>query len=215
MELSLSQCHCFLPTQPLTLKPLRGLFATKKNSVSSFYSFQLPLFLLLVLHMQTHTRAEQDPPSRGISGAAAAETLFPSRHRCVWGQQEICENEARVKIRGCFLLLLRVWEFWVVSQRNKCGVTAHPPLLPCDSIGSIASRSKSCLLFLALCLVLHCLVLAAFFKNVLKYSVMHHNIYSEESPDCINYYRWYETTAGLAIDCRSNASAFLSQFRVI
>jgi len=112
--------------------------------------------------------------------------------------------------QGLFLFLLRVYEFQVISQRNRHGAAAHLQLLPCDSIGSVASRSKSCLLFMSPCLMLRCLVLTAFFKSLLKYSVMHHNIYSKESPDCINYYRWYETTAGLAVDCKSSASAFLS-----
>lgn len=62
-------------------------------------------------------------------------------------------------------------EFWVVSQRNKHKATAHPPLLPRDSIGSVASRSKSCLLFPSPHLMPPCLVVTAFFKNILECSL--------------------------------------------
>lgn len=39
---------------------------------------------------------------------------------------------------------------------------------------------------------------------------MHRNACAEESPDCINYYGWYEAAVGLAVGCRSDASAFRS-----
>lgn len=119
----------------------------------------------------------------------------------------ICEEQGESKDSRVFFAPAACVGIWVVSQRNKPRATAHPPPLPCDSAGSITSHSKSCL---SPWLMPRCLVLTAFFKNVLKYSVMHHNTYSKESPDCINYYRWYKAMVGLAIGCRSNASAFLS-----
>lgn len=190
-ELSLSQCCCFLPAQSFILNPLRGLFATKRKLLSNFYSLQLCLFLLLALHMQTRICAQRGPPlSMGPSVQQQEKHSSPSNTSVSEGQQVNCKDRLGVKAQGLLLLLLCVWEFLVVSQRNKVGATTRPLLLLCDSVGSVASLSKSSLLFLSICLMQHWLVLTAFFKNVLKYSVMHGNTCSKESPDCTHYCRW-------------------------
>lgn len=138
----------------------------------------------------THTCRMRSPLPTGPSVQQQEKHNSHSSTNVSEGQQVNCKDRLGVKTQGLLLLLLCVWEFLVASQRNKVAATTRPLLLPCDSIGSIASLSKSCLLFLSLCLMQHWLVLTAFFKNVLKYFVMHHNTYSKEPPDCTHYYRW-------------------------
>lgn len=160
------------------------------------------------------------------TGAHRVKLLLPARS-AVWQQQKhnsfsytdefggsrrFAKNSERKGSRLLFAPAVCAWTMGGFTEEWALGCCSSP-----HHSHVATSCIKSHLLFISPCLMLHCLVLTAFFKivlkhsvHILKYSVMHDNTYSEESPDCINSYRWYETTEGLAVDCRSDAIAFLS-----
>lgn len=133
-----------------------------------FYSFWLLLFLLLALHLQMQTRAEQAPPPL----PAASSAQLWQKHSSLpisdvsEGQQVICkEQDESEDSRPLFAPAVSMG-ICVVSRRNKHRAAAHARLVLCDSAGSITSCSKSCLLSLSLWLMPRCLSNSIFQKLI-------------------------------------------------
>lgn len=106
----------------------------------------------------------RSPPSHGIFSVVSLQQQHgpPPDAGVFGGQQVICEEQGKSQDRRppvCFCCVCGNFGWFRRGIRTG---------LPCDSIGSVASRSKSCLLFVSPCLMPHCLVLTAFFKNVIK-----------------------------------------------
>lgn len=127
-ELSLSQCCYFLPIQPFILNLLRGLFATKRRFGLEFlFSPVTPFLASCSAHANMHTCRTRTPPFHGSFCATAGEAQLSFQHQCVWGAASELQRQTGRKDSGPpFAPALCIWEFLVVSQRNKVGATTHP-----------------------------------------------------------------------------------------